>query len=124
MRFGQPSNSNPRRGTIIKARLDPIEGSEQGGVRPVLVISSDDINDHSTVIIVVAITSKKTDRIYPFEVLLEESESGLHLRSKVMLLNLRTIDKQRITGYYGSLTNETMLKVEEALRIATALRKI
>jgi mRNA interferase MazF len=120
---GATSNRNLRRGDVIRVRLNPIEGSEQGGERPVLVLSPDIINQHSSVIVVAALTSQKTDRIYPFEALIEPPEGGLVQRSKVMLRHIRSIDRQRITGYYGSVSPEVMKRVDEALKIAVGLAK-
>ncbi len=105
-------------------RLDPVEGSEQAGERPALVISPDLVNRHSPVVLVAAITSRKTDRVYPFEALVEPPEGGLELRSKVLLLHLRSIDQRRITSHYGDLSPEAMERVETALRIATGLTRI
>jgi len=124
MNSGEPSNRNPRRGDILRARLNPISGSEQGGERPVLVLSPDIINEHATVIIVAALTSRKTERLFSFEALIEPPEGGLSQRSKVMLLHIRSIDKQRITGYYGRVRDETMERVDAAIRIATGLTHI
>ena len=67
-----------KRGDIVRIRLDPVEGSEQAGERPAVVISLDIINQHSPVIIVAAITSKKTDKIYPFEVLIHQPDGILN----------------------------------------------
>lgn len=117
-------NRDPRRGDILRVRLNPIEGSEQGGERPVLVLSPDLINEHSTVILVAALTSKKTDRIYPFEAIIEPPDGGLPQHSKVMLLHLRSIDKRRITGYYGEVSDEVMTRVDEALKIALGLTEV
>lgn len=116
--------SHPKRGEIVRVRLDPTVGSEQAGERPVVVISPDLINEHSPVILVAAITSKKTDHVYPFEALIEPPEGGLSVRSKASLMQLRSIDKRRIVGSYGSVSCETMNKLEEALRIATGLRPL
>jgi len=124
MSSGAVSNRNPRRGDILRARLSPIEGSEQGGERPVLVLSPDLINEHASVILVAALTSRKTDRLYPFEALIEPQEGGLTQRSKVMLLHIRSIDKRRILGYYGRVSDEVMARVDEALRIATGLTPV
>ena len=118
------STPNPKRGDIVRVRLDPVEGSEQAGERPALVISSDIINQHSPVILVASITSKKTERIYPFEVLVEPPEGGLRQRSKILLLHLRSIDKRRITGHYGVVSEATLLRVETALKVATGLTRI
>ena len=112
------------RGDIVKVRLDPIEGSEQGGERPALVISPDVINEHSPVVLIASITSKKTDRVYPFETLIEPPEGGLTERSKVLLMQMRSVDKRRLTGYYGKVSEETMRRVEQALKIATGLTPI
>lgn len=79
------------RGDVIRVRLDPVEGSEQAGERPAVVISPDIINQYSPVVIVAAITSKKTDKIYPFEVLINPPEGGLTEKSKVLLLHIRSI---------------------------------
>lgn len=121
---GETSNPSIQRGDIVRARLNPTDGSEQGGERPVLVLSPDLINEHSTILLVAAITSRKTDRIYPFEAEIEPPEGGLTQRSKVMLLHIRSIDKRRITGYYGHVSDEVMARVAEALKIAVGLTKI
>lgn len=118
------STETIRRGDVIRVRLNPVEGSEQGGERPVLVISPDIINDRSPVILAAGITSKKTDRVYPFEVLAEPPEGGLILRSKIQLMQLRSVDKCRITGRYGTVSRAIMRDVEEALKIATGLTRL
>lgn len=108
----------------MRVRLDPVEGSEQAGTRPALVISPDVINEHCPVILVAAITSQKTERVYPFEAVLEPPDGGLPRRSKVLLMHLRSIDKRRVTGTYGSVSEATMRRVEDALRVATGLTTI
>ncbi len=105
----------------MRVRLDPIEGSEQRGERPGLVISPNEINEHSPVILIASLTSRKTDRVYPFGVLIEAPEGGLSERSKVMLIHIRSLDKRRIIGHYGSLSAETMKRVDVAIGIATGL---
>jgi mRNA interferase MazF len=106
---------------VVRVRLSPVEGSEQGGERPVLILSPDIINEHSPVIIVAAITSKKTNQVRAFEALLMPPEGGLSLPSKVMLLHLRAIDKQRISDRIGTISDETMQQVDAALKIAVGL---
>jgi mRNA interferase MazF len=113
--------TNPSRGDIVRVRLSPVEGSEQSGERPALVLSPDIINQYSPVILVAAITSKKVDRVYPFEVLITPPEGGLIQPSKILLMHIRSVDKRRLTGFYGQITDETMFKVEDALKIATGL---
>ena len=79
---------------------------------------------HSPVILVAAITTRKTERIYPFEALVEPPEGGLEQRSKVLLIQLRALDKRRILSRYGKLMPETMQRVEAALRIAVGLTRL
>lgn len=110
-----------RRGDVLRARLNPVEGSEQGGERPVLVVSPDLINDRAPIILVAALTTRKVDRVYPFEAHIEPPEGGLPQPSKVMLLHLRALDKRRVTGRYGAVSAEAMARVEAALRVATGL---
>ena len=112
---------SPRRGDVVRVRLDPVVGSEQAGERPALVLSPDLINHHSPVILVAALTSRKSDRIYPFEALVEPPEGGLRHRSKVLLMQLRAIDKRRVIDTMGRVSQGTMRRVDEALRIATGL---
>lgn len=110
-----------RRGDVVRLGFDPIQGSEQGGERPAVVVSPDLINQYSPVILVAPITSKKTERVYPFEVLIEPPDGGLRLRSKASLIQLRAIDKSRVTGTLGTVTVATLSRLESALRIATGL---
>ncbi|HWG43349.1 MAG TPA: type II toxin-antitoxin system PemK/MazF family toxin [Gemmataceae bacterium] len=116
-----PSTPSPKRGDIVRVRLDPVEGSEQAGERPALVLSPDVINEHCPVILIASLTSKQMARIYPHEVLIEPPEGGLTRRSKVLLMHLRSIDKRRLVGRYGAIGTETMRQVEEALKVATGL---
>ena len=118
------SINNPKRGDVLRIRFDPTEGSEQAGERPALVLSPDLINERAPIILVAPLTTRKTERVYAFEALLEPPEGGLTQRSKVMLLHVRGIDKARITGLYGTLSEEAMVRVEEALRIAVGLTTI
>jgi mRNA interferase MazF len=115
---------SPRRGEVVRVRLDPAEGSEQAGSRPALVLSPDLINEHSPVVLIAAITPKKTERVYPFEALIAPPEGGLQERSKVLLMQLRSVDKRRLTAILGSVGPTTMARVEEALKIATGLTRL
>lgn len=112
------------RGEIVRVNLDPVVGSEQAGERPALVISPDLINEHSPVILIASITSQRTERVYPFEVVIDPPEAGLALRSKVLLMQLRSVDKRRLVGRYGRVSEQTMRRVEDALRIATGLTRL
>ena len=124
MRSGENMTRSARRGDIVRLRLDPVEGAEQGGDRPGLVISPDIINRHNPVVLIAAITSKKTEKVYPHEALIEPSEAGLPKRSKVMLMQMRGLDKHRIIGYYGAVDAPTLARVDAALRIATGLTRL
>jgi mRNA interferase MazF len=112
---------SPNRGDVVRVRLDPVVGSEQAGERPALVLSPDVINQHCPVILVASLTSQKTSRVYPYEVLIEPPEAGLTLPSKVLLMHPRSIDKRRLVGRYGAVTEDTLRRVEEALKVATGL---
>lgn len=89
-----------------------------------LVVSPDVINEHSPVILVASITTRKVDRVFPFEVLIEPPEGGLTRRSKVMLMQLRSVDKRRVTGRYGAVAATTMRRAEEALKVAAGLTRL
>lgn len=112
------------RGDVAWVRFDPTQGPEQGGERPALVLSPHFINERAPLVVVAPITSRKTERIYAFEATIEPPEGGLTQRSKVLLLHLRGIDKRRIIGRSGAVSDETMQRVEAALKIATGLTQI
>lgn len=111
------------RGDIVRVDFDPIEGSEQGGVRPALVISPEIIN-RGEVIVVASITSKNTDRVFPWECLLEAGEANLPARSKALFRHIRGISTARILGYYGSVSAGVLERIEEPLQIAVGLEKL
>jgi mRNA interferase MazF len=116
-----PSTLSPKRGDVVRVRLDPAVGSEQAGERPALVISPDVINKHSPVVLIASMTSQKTERIFPFEVSVDPPEGGLTLRSKIMWMHLRSVDKRRLGGRLGTVSAETMQRVEKALMVATGI---
>jgi mRNA interferase MazF len=86
-----------------------------------LVISPDVINENGPIVLIAAVTSKHTERVYPFETVVEPPEGGLTRRSKVMLMQLRSVDKKRLLDRMGSVSDATMQSVERALRVATGL---
>lgn len=112
----------PRRAEVWIARLDPVEGSEQAGTRPVLGISSDRLNRPLPIVTVAVMTSRKTDRVFPTEVPVEPPEGGLRRRGKVLLYQIRTVDKTRLSQKLGVLTDGTMGQVQEALSHVFELR--
>ena len=104
-----------KRGDIYRADLDPVVGSEQGGVRPVLIIQNDTGNLHSPTVIVAAITGKKKKPHMPVHVLITAEESGLAMDSVVLTEQVRTLEKSRLTRYLGHLSEEAMARINEAL---------
>ena len=109
-----------RRGDIFYADLGETVGSEQAGIRPVLVLQNDMGNVHSPTIIVAGITSKIKKLYIPTHVLLGYG-FGLTEESMVMLEQITTIDKQRIRGYVGTVDSITMNKIERAMQVSLGL---
>lgn len=110
-----------RRGEIYYADLSPVVGSEQGGVRPVLIIQNDIGNKFSPTVIVAAITSQINKGKLPTHVEISASDYGLPKDSVILLEQIRTIDKKRLRDKIGYLTTETMKKVDEAVEISFGL---
>ena len=110
-----------KRGDIYYADLSPVVGSEQGGVRPVLIIQNDIGNRHSPTVICAAITSKMNKAKLPTHVELEASKYDLMKDSVVLLEQLRTIDKQRLKDRVCRLDSEILRKVDRALEISLEL---
>ncbi|NSW90381.1 MAG: type II toxin-antitoxin system PemK/MazF family toxin [Firmicutes bacterium] len=110
-----------RRGDIFYADLSPVVGSEQGGVRPVLVIQNDIGNKFSPTIIVSAITSQINKAKLPTHVEISAKEYGLQKDSVILLEQLRTIDKKRLKEKIGHLDDKLMEQVNEALYISLGL---
>lgn len=111
----------PLRGDIYYADLNPATGSEQGGVRPVLVLQNDVGNRHSPTLIVAAITSRSGKSSMPTHVQIRDSDIGLRHDSVVLLEQLRTIDKARLSDRMGTLDESTMEKVDAALGTSVGL---
>lgn len=110
-----------KRGDLFYADLSPVVGSEQGGVRPVLVVQNDIGNKYSPTVIVAAITSQINKAKLPTHVEISASEYGLPKDSVILLEQIRTIDKRRLKEKIGYLSAETMKKVDEALEISFGL---
>lgn len=111
---------NMKRGEIYYASLEPVIGSEQGGNRPVLVIQNDVGNWFSPTTIVAAITSRQGKTTLPTHVSISAVE--LPQDSVVLLEQIRTIDKQRLTGFVGHLDEKAMLLVDKAIVISFGIR--
>ncbi len=110
-----------RRGHIYYADLSPVIGSEQGGIRPVLVIQNDVGNCYSPTVIVAAITSQIEKAKLPTHIEISSGEYRLEKDSVILLEQIRTIDKQRLKKKITELDERIMHKVNEALRISLGL---
>lgn len=111
------------RGDLVYADLSPVIGSEQGGVRPVLVIQNDVGNKFSPTTIVAAITSVKNKSNLPTHVKVGDKNCGLPKESVVLMEQIRTIDKKRLKDKIGRLPDELLKKIDDALRISISLEE-
>ena len=107
-----------RRGDIFYADLGPVIGSEQGGVRPVLVVQNDVGNRYSPTVIVGAITSRLTKAKLPTHIEVASGSFGLTKDSVILLEQLRTLDKRRLKARLGALDTRTMDLVDRAMLIS------
>lgn len=110
------------RGDIYYAELNPVIGSEQGGTRPVLIISNDIGNKHSPTVIIAAITAKVKHKAqlpthYPLC-----AENGLEMPSIVLLEQIRTIDKKRLIEHIGTLDNNSLHGINKAILISLGIK--
>lgn len=112
---------NIRRGDIFYADLSPVIGSEQGGIRPVLIVQNDIGNKFSPTVIAAAITSQNAKTNLPTHINLRASGSGLAKDSVVLLEQIRTIDKRRLKERLGILDEYSMNLVDTALSISFGL---
>ena len=110
-----------RRGDIFYADLSPVVGSEQGGLRPVLIVQNDVGNRYSPTVIAAAITSRMTKTRLPTHIDIYSSDAGLTKDSVVLLEQIRTIDKQRLKEKMGHLDESTMNHVNNAIQVSFGL---
>jgi mRNA interferase MazF len=111
----------PRRGEIYWVHLDPTIGSEIAKTRPAVIISNDIGNQYAARVIIAPITSKGTNKVYPFEVRLNAGEGGLAQASKILLDQIRAVDKARLGNNIGILTPDKMKEVSRAIRLSLAV---
>ena len=112
------------RGDIFYANLNPVIGSEQGGVRPVVILQNDIGNKYSPTTIVAAITSKIKKAKLPTHVELDSSNFDLEKDSVILLEQVRTIDKRRLKEKIARLDEETMREIDQALQISLGLVEV
>ena len=110
-----------RRGEIYYADLSPVVGSEQGGVRPVLIVQNDVGNRYSPTVIAAAITSQKEKAKLPTHIEIEAQQCGLARNSVVLLEQIRTIDKQRLLEKVCHLDTDIMEAVNQSLCVSLGL---
>ena len=115
------TNLDIKRGYLYYADLSPVVGSEQGGVRPVLIIQNDIGNKYSPTVIVAAITSQINKAKLPTHIEISAHEYGLNKDSVILLEQIRTIDKKRLREKIGCLDKNMMLKVDNSLEISLGL---
>ena len=110
-----------KRGDIYYADLRPVVGSEQGGIRPVLIIQNDVGNKYSPTVIAAAITSRINKAKMPTHIELPAQDFGLSKDSVILTEQIRTLDKKRLREKIGKLDKELMIKVDEALSVSFGL---
>lgn len=113
-----------KRGEIYFAQLNPVVGSEQGGVRPVLVVQNDIGNQYSPTTIILAITAQINKAKLPTHIELKANVYGLEKDSVILAEQIRTIDKTRLKQRIAVLKEETMNKVDQALAVSLGLSEI
>lgn len=112
---------NVKRGEIYYADLSPVVGSEQGGTRPVLIVQNDVGNKYSPTVIAAAITSQRYKTDLPTHIQVNATGSGLARDSIVLLEQVRTIDKRRLRERMGTLNNNDMGRVDQALSVSLGI---
>ena len=110
-----------KRGDIFYADLSPVVGSEQGGMRPVLIVQNDTGNKHSPTVIAAAITSQTGKARLQTHIELNAQSVGLSRDSVILLEQVRTIDKSRLRERMGKLDDTTMTKVDNAIAVSFGL---
>ena len=110
-----------KRGDIYFADLSPVVGSEQGGMRPVLIVQNDTGNRHSPTVIAAAITSQTGKARLPTHIRLSSQTTGLNRDSIILLEQIRTLDKSRLRQCMGRLDEKTMTAVDNAISVSLGL---
>ena len=110
-----------KRGNIFYADLSPVVGSEQGGVRPVLIVQNDVGNKYSPTVIAAAVTSQINKAKLPTHIELDAAEYGLAKDSVILMEQIRTIDKKRLREKIGHVDDDLMKKVDNAIAVSFGL---
>lgn len=112
-----------KRGDIYRANLDPVQGSEQGGVRPVVIVQNDLGNRTSPTVIIAPLTSRSKKKTLRTHVPVAPPEGGLLRPSQILCEQVRTIEKSRLSLYLGHLSPDTLRRVDEALQLALGTKR-
>ena len=113
--------NNIKRGEIYYADLSPVVGSEQGGIRPVLIVQNDVGNRYSPTVIAAAITSRTDKNKMPTHIDVHADEYGLEKNSVILLEQIRTLDKKRLREKMGHLDDDAMTQVNNAISVSFGL---
>ena len=113
-----------RRGDIYYADLMPVMGSEQGGIRPVLILQNNTGNQFSPTTIAAAITSRDGKHQLPTHIRIGGQFYGLHQDSMILLEQIRTLDRRRLRDYIGCLDKETMQAVDRGLTVSLGMKRL
>ena len=110
-----------KRGELYYADLSPVVGSEQGGIRPILIVQNDTGNKYSPTVIAAAVTSKLSKAKLPTHIEICANEFGLVKDSVILLEQIRTLDKRRLKERMGRLDEESMGRIDHALEVSFGL---
>jgi mRNA interferase MazF len=119
-----PRKVTPRRGAVYLVDFEPTRGAEIRKTRPAVIIQNDVANRWSPITIVAAITSRFDEALYPTEVLIRRGEGGLHDDAVALLNQIRSIDTTRLVRPLGSISAETMERIDRALVLSLGLVKL
>ncbi len=108
------------RGDVYLVDFEPSVGAEIRKKRPAMIISCDEANKHLRTVMVIPFSSK-TEKVYPFEVLVSKEQSGLNIDSKLKIPQIRAVDKARLLKYIETLNDELLSDIEKAIRLHLAM---
>lgn len=109
------------RGDVYLARLDPVEGSEQAGTRPVVIVSRNSLNDTRMHVVAVPLTRSRGSRLLPSQIVIPEGDGGLPSESVARAEHIRVLSKTRLIRRWGALSPASMHALEDAMRITLQL---
>ena len=108
------------RGDVYLVDFEPSVGAEIRKKRPAMIISCNEANKHLRTVMVIPFSSK-TEKVYPFEVLVSKEQSGLNIDSKLKIPQMRAVDKARMSKYIGTLNDELLADIEKAIKLHLAM---